>query len=429
MDYAKNLFSGAGNVRRKGMQMGLVTDIAIQGNRENFEKNLASQLGQFTGQGWEAATSGVHRVAGQAAEVVMRGTLLDHHTTALRASVGHTALADLANMAGQSFENLDPAVGRFLQRYGIAAKQWDILRTKALPGEGLFMDPGWLAGPMSGSSQAEKNAAIKLLGAVNFETRNYAVPEGNVATRAFWLGETRPGTYGGEALRSAQFLGFGTAVTMQHGFRAIEQIMGQHGGMFRGSYLAALVVSGTILGALSLQMRALATGKDLRNMNPWSDDPKHVADFWLEAAVAGGALGMVGDQAKKMLQSKSRADASRLLTPTGGLAYDVATLGFGNISQAWSGEKTNFGREAVQVARKDLLPRLWYTNWAFDRLIWDTAQRFADPDAGQSIQRQRERAQKDAGQDFWLAPGSFDLNRMELNVRPPNLGTAVGARP
>jgi hypothetical protein len=428
MNYAKNLFSSAENVRRKGLQMGLITDVAIQGNRENFEKNLGAQLGKFRGEGMEAATAGFARLAGQAAEFVMRTTLLEHHTTALRVANGQTALADLANAAGLSFESLPPAMGRFMQRYGIDARGWDILRTKAMHGEGLFMDPAWLASPLSGSTQAEKNVALKLTGAVNFETRNYAVPEGNVATRALWLGQTAPGTVAGEGRRSFQFLGFGTAVTQQHGFRALDQMMGQHGGMVRGQYLAALVVSATVLGALSLQMRALATGKELRNMNPWSDDPKHVGQFWLEAAVAGGALGMVGDQLKKMFQTQSRADAARLLTPTGGALYDASTTVLGNVGQAYAGEKTNVLREAVQFGRKNALPRLWYTNWAFDRLIWDTLQRMADPDAATNFQRQRERAQKDTGQEFWLSPGSFDAGRMELNVRPPNLGAAVGER-
>jgi len=428
-DYARNMAQGAGNTRRQGLQMGLITDVAIQGNRENFEKNLGAQLGQFTGQGIEAATAGAARVAGQAAEVVMRGTLLEHHSTSLRNAFGHTALADLANAASLSFESLDPAMGRFLQRYGIDAKAWDMLRTKAMHGEGLFMDPAWLAGPMSGSTQAEKNAALKLVGAINFEARNYAVPEGNVATRAFWVGRSEAGTFAGEGRRGFQFLGFGTAVTMQHGFRALDQMMGREGGMFRGQYLAGLVVGATVLGALSLQMRSLATGKDLRNMNPWSDDPKHVGLFWAEAALAGGATGMIGDQLKRMLQTKSAADAARLLTPTGGLAVDAAAAIFGNVNQALSGEKTNAAAELVRIGRKDALPRLWYTNWAFDRLIWDTLQRMADPDAAGAFQRQRERAQKDTGQSFWLAPGSFDSSRMEMNVRPPNLGTAVGARP
>jgi hypothetical protein len=429
MEYVKNLFNSAGNVRRKALQMGLLTDIAIQGNREHFEKNLGAQLGQFTGQGLEAATAGMARVAGEAAEFVMRGSLLDHHTVSIRTANGQTMLGNLANMAGQSFENLDPRVGYFLQRYGIDEKVWDILRTKAMPGEGLFMDPLWLAGPMSGSSQTEKNAALKLLGAINAETRNYAVPEGNIGTRAFLLGSSEAGTPAGEARRSAQFLGFGLSVTMQHGYRAIDNLMGREGGMPRGAYAAALIAATLPLGALSLQLRSLATGKDLRNMNPWSEDPRTAMEFWAEAAVASGAFGMVGDQVKRMLQTKSTADAARLLTPTGGLGVDVVSLLAGNVNQAYSGEPTNFWREAVRIGRKDALPRLWYTNWAFDRLVWDTLQRMADPDAAQTFQRQREQVMKDTKQGFWLAPGAFDAGRMELNVRPPALSTAIGARP
>ena len=54
----------------------------------------------------------------------------------------------------------------------------------------------------------------------------------------------------------------------------------------------------------------------------------------------------------------------------------------GNLNQAISGEKTNFGREGANFLRKYALPRTFYTSLGVDRLAWDTLQRMWDPDAG-----------------------------------------------
>lgn len=401
--------ANTGGSRRLSRQLGLANETGLRGLRDHFDETLTANGGSlFRGEGLEAASAGMNRIAGHAAEFVMRGTGLEYHTNTARGALGKLFLGTLADHAGKGFEALPDRMGAFLQRYGIDAGQWDVLRAKAMHGEGLFMDPAYLA--YSGTA-AEREPAMRLLGAIDAEVK-YGVPEGGVATRALMLGKTEAGTLAGEGRRSLQYLGFGLSATMMNGWRAIDNLMGRQGFMPRGQYLLALSIEATVLGGMSYQLKNIAQGKDPEAMD--------TADFWAKAASMGGAGGMLGDQVKRLWQTKSKADAARLLTPTGGLAVDTGALLLGNLNQAWHGENTNFGREATNWGRKYALPRLFYTNLGVDRLGWDTLQRMADPDAAGAFSRIEQRARHDEGTSYWWRPGQTEP------IRPPNLEAVLG---
>jgi hypothetical protein len=398
--------------RRAATQQGLMIETGLRGLRDHFDDTLNANLGKpgsvFSGDGMEAASAGLARIGGQAAELVMRATGLEHHSNAARVALGNEFLATFAENAGKKFEALPERLGATLQRYGLDAADWDVLRTAAMHDQKLFMDPAWLA--HSGTA-AQREPALRLLGAIDAETK-YAVPEGGVTTRAMLLGETKAGSLVGEVLRSFQYKGFVGSVTLFNGWRAIDNIMGKQGYMPRGQYLAALAIEATVLGGLSFQLKNIAAGKDPEAM----DTPT----FWLKAAAMGGAGGMLGDQIKTFLQTKSTADASRTLTPTAGLLMDAMALTGGNLNQAISGEKTNIGREGANFLRKYALPRTFYTSLGVDRLAWDTLQRMWDPDAGGAFSRIEQRARKDSDTRFWWRPGQTEP------MRPPNLEAALG---
>jgi hypothetical protein len=279
-----------------------------------------------------------------------------------------------------------------------------------MTGEKLFMDPMYLAHT---GTAAQRETALRLVGAVDAEIK-YAVPEGGVVTRALMLGQTKAGTFIGEAARSLQYRGFVGSVTIFHGWRAIDMMMGKEGVMAKGQYLAALGIEATVLGALSYQLKNIAAGKDPEAMD--------TASFWGKAAAMGGAGGMVGDQIKTFIQTKSASDAARILTPTAGLVMDTAALFGGNINQALSGEKTNIGREGATYLRKYALPRTFYTSLGVDRLAWDTLQKMWDPEAGRAFANTEARARKETGTQFWWGR----TGNMELPNRGPNLGAAAG---
>ena len=401
--------------KRQAMQLGLIVDGGLRGLRDHFDEVLAENAGQLgkgmsLGDAAEAASAGAARLAGRASEFVMRGTGLEHHSTSGRNALGKAMLAHLADDAGLAFDALPKARQAFLERYGIGAKDWDMLRTKAMQGEKLFMDPAWLA---FNGSQPEREVALRLMAGVDAELR-FGIPEGGIATRAFMLGMTQPGTMSGEARRAVQYKGFTLSVTMMHGWRAFDQMFDKNGSMPRGQYLAGLGVMATVLGAVSYQLKNIAAGKDPESMD--------TAAFWLKAAAMGGAGGMFGDQVKTMLQTTSRADGVRMLSPTAGLAVDTMALVPGNIGQWARGEKTSEGREAVAFARKYSMPRLWYTNLAVDRLVWDTLQKMADPESSGAFYRTEQRSRKQDDVNFWWRPGQ------SAPSRGPDLENAVKSK-
>ena len=59
--------------------------------------------------------------------------------------------------------------------------------------------------------------------------------------------------------------------------------------------------------------------------------------------------------------------------------------------------------------------RLWYTRLATDRLLWDTLQRMADPDAAGAFSRIEQRVRKESGTQYWWRPGET------LPSRPPQM--------
>ena len=134
-----------------------------------------------------------------------------------------------------------------------------------------------------------------------------------------------------------------------HAFRATERLADNEGAWDRGRYIASLIVTTTVLGALSLQLKNLAAGKDPEPMYG-----EHGAKFWMNAAGQGGGLGILGDQLKAMFSAKRIDDPSRLVPPVTGLSLDLMGLTMGNIQDSIAGRESHIGRDLVRFwARLD----------------------------------------------------------------------------
>jgi len=399
-DYVRGLNPANREHRIEAMRTGLILDVGLSRLGDAMRDNMTDVWSRRgSGASVDTAISGMAAIAGRAAEFVMRAQGLSIHTQAMRDAVGLTMQGHFADVAGKSFDELASIDRRTLGRYGITADDWEILRTKALDrrGDGVaFLDPGRLA--REGAPQ-EQEAALRFIGAVAGEQR-FAVPEGNSVTRAVVLGSTRPGTLEGEALRAMwQYKGFPLAVTMMHGFRMMDTLADVDGQWFRGSYIASMAVMLTSLGALAIQLKNVAAGKD--------PEPTDNAKFWAKAVAQGGVGGMLTDMAKQGFAAQSATDVARLLSPTAGLMWDLQQVSLGQLGQRFDGGEPHFGRDAVRFANK-YTPDLWYTRLALDRLVWDRLTKATDPDAAATWARIEERTRKDQGTRFWWRPGSTE---------------------
>lgn len=356
----------------------------------------------------DAGLNGLSRVTGRMVEFVLRAQGLSHHTQSARDALGTTLAYHLGEQAPKSWDALSGIDRRTLTTYGMGAKEWDLLRTSVTEG---YLDPAKLARE---GNAAERRAGTQMLGAIAAITR-MGVPEGNSITRAVMFGNLRPGTPEGEAVRMlSQYKGFPMAAMLMHGFRGLESIQTKEGQWFRGQYLASLIVTTTVLGAATLQLKNIAQGKDPQPMTG-----EHAAKFWMNAAAQGGALGIFGDSLKAMFSAQRLDDASRVLPPAAGFGLDVKELLFGKVQDELNDRESHAGRQAVKMVRK-YTPNVVYTKLAFDRLVTDTLSRWADPDHAELFARQEERARKESGNRYYWRPGQPSPARM------PALSGAVG---
>ncbi|MCK8787100.1 hypothetical protein M0638_22245 [Roseomonas sp. NAR14] len=342
-------------------------------------------------------------------DFVMRASGMNAHTQAAKWAFGMEFLGALADQAGRGWDAMAPGIRGALQRYGIGAEQWDLIRTK-----GLFEEEGVrLIHPeqmVRGGGRAEMEAATRLLEMIDAE-RGFAVLEPGAAERAIVVGRNRPGTWSGEFLRATgQYKSFPITMMTRHAARGIEAYRaGDH-----GRYMAALAVSLTMAGAFAMQLKAVAQGRDPRDMADWR--------FWAAAFMQGGGAGILGDFLNSAL---TRADRSFYMTaiggPTAGLVDDVMKLTGANIQATAEGKDTHFGRELAQFVRRNTPgSTLWYARLALDRLLWDRVQEIADPDYARSFRRMEQRARQDFGLEFWWGPGDRTPDRA------PNLGAVAG---
>jgi len=219
----------------------------------------------------------------------------------------------------------------------------------------------------------------------------------------------RPGSIEGELIRSmAQYKAFPVSMMAKHMMRGME---GYRGGD-HGKYMVGLVASLTMMGALAVQLKEIAKGKDARDMGDWR--------FWGAAFMQGGGAGIFGDF---LNSATTRADQSLYMAffagPTGSLIDEAAKTTFGQAGKIGDDKETNIGRDMARFLRRNTPgTSLWYSRLALDRLLWDRLQEVADPNAGASFRRMEDRARKETGQQFWWQPGQ------DAPTRLPGVATA-----
>ena len=341
-------------------------------------------------------------------DFVMRVSGMNAHTQAGKWAFGMEFLGRLADDAGKGFDALDPALRRTFERYGMGAADWDVIRSK-----GMFTEDGVnLIFPeqmvRTGDRGAER-AATRLLEMIDAE-RGFAVLEPGAAERALTLQGTRGGTWAGEFWRStAQYKSFPITMMTRHIMRGVSE-----GGMAGGAYLARLVVGLTAAGALAMQMKEVAKGKDPRDMT--------TPGFWGAAFFQGGGAGIFGDFLNSAV---TRSDRSFYMTaiggPTAGLLDDLMKLTGANIQATAEGKDANFGADFARFVRRNTPgTSIWYARLAMDRLLWDQLQAVIDPDHGRAWSRTEQRARQETRQEFWWRPGEASPDRapqMRLDAR------------
>ena len=366
---------------------------------------LETLIGSINRAGQEHLFDGM---SSRVATFSLRASGLNFLTDARRQAFGATMMDALGSLTRtvDSLAKLDATDHRILLSKGITETDWQVWR-KAEPerwgaGNGLLTPEAILKIPdaaiahLGEPAAVKREAVLKLLGAVSEEV-DMAVVAPGARERAFMHGTNEAGTWKGELARSFWlFKSFPVAMIMRHWRRAMEVPA-----TGKAWYLAALMAGTTLLGALSLELNELLSGRDPKNLNPF--EGKAGARNLFAAMIKGGSLGIYGDFLYSESTQGERGAVATLLGPVAGLGEELIGLTQGNVIQALQGKDTRAGAELIRFAR-GLTPaaNLWYAKAALDHLVLHNLQELASPGYLRNMQ---SRAQREFGQEFFWQPG------------------------
>lgn len=251
----------------------------------------------------------------KAQQLFFKANGLQWWTDSLRTTFSLMSAHRLARSASGDWDSLGSGMQRTFGLFGIDSGKWDIMRQgtlKEADGRTYLTPEGvqrlgdepfaaYLTAkgtePTAGRIAALRGELVDQFRTYYADRASYAVIEPDAKTRAYMYGSTRPGTWGGEALRHIMlFKSFTASVIQKPLSREIygrgeqtELLKALRNGNGEILGLANLLVWSTVLGYGSMALKDLAKGKVPRDV---TEDPVKVMTA---AMLQGGALGIYGD--------------------------------------------------------------------------------------------------------------------------------------
>jgi hypothetical protein len=348
--------------------------------------------------------------AARLADFTIRASGMGWLTEVQRQAFGLEFMGEATRWIGRGWQELNPKTRRAFESYGITERMWPAfqrIEPHETP-EGLRLVRYQEVEAELGGDVAD--AWLEMISSLT----EFAVPSTNLFGRAVVTGNTRPGSLGGELVRfGLQFKAFPITMMVTQMGRSLAEA---YDGRVRGAagYFAGVFIGGTILGALAIQMKEVAKGRDPRDMT--------TPAFWNAAMLQGGGLGIFGDFFFSDVNRFGSGVAQTIAGPGVGFIDDMIRYTVGNARELAYGESTNMGEETVRLLRR-YTPggSLWYLRLAYEREILDRLQGLLDPEAYQSF-RARERSAREYDTQFFAPPGRglFD------GARAPDFGNMAG---
>lgn len=396
-----SLFAGVGKDKKR-----IAHELAL--GVDEIAGEMARWHQDHLAQGW------THKLA----NTTMRLTLVQAWTDALRRGYSLTLSGTLERQRRTAWDELHAGDKIRLEAAGVTAqdwKVWQLAEATAVDGAALLTKDGIRAIPAAAleaaglTSRDVNRATARLLGYLDQEART-AVLSPDIMTRAMVQQGTRAGTWGGESLRCLMlFKSFAFGIIDKH-LRRLRNIPTAQG---KAAYSVAMMTSLTLFGAISVQLKDLARGKDPRDMT--------TGKFWMAAFLQGGGVGILGDVLYTGMGGNARggqANWTNLLGPVFGQAADVADLTLGNLYRAAQGKETDFADDALRAVRYNApFINLWYLRAAVDHLVMHDMQEAVSPGY---LRRMRKRSRREWGQEYWWEPGEAAPERL------PSAEAAVG---
>jgi hypothetical protein len=320
----------------------------------------------------------------------------------------------LAENAARDFAAIDKPLRDLFEARGITARDWDLLRDPATqfvePGGANFISPLWWLEHQTALPRVEaEGLALRLQMAIQ-EQLEFAIPTANLEGRAMLQGQTAPGSFGGELLRSsASYKSFAMSLMLGQ-FRRYAALPTPWD---KAKYATKMSLMMFAMGALAVQLKELAKGNDPRPMNE--------GKFVMAALFQGGGLGIFGDFFASETSRVGGGIGATLAGPVAGAIGDAIGPVASNVTRAVNGQETLIGRDVANTVQRytPFLSSAWYARTAYSRLVVDELASFLDPEADLIQRRRLKRLASDYGTQPFIPPrGSGD------SLRAPDLSNA-----
>lgn len=420
-----DLFTVAMAAKSVGMNPGNVLSQTVRLLASKGEREMAASMGYVADTLADTAAGAARyyndvfgaEITDRLVGFVMRAQGLSFWTDMHRLSVQLSFAAELGRHAGQPMDALPERLSALLRSRGMTDADWIALSDPALmfrPRQGaVFLSPQhWRSEALARGMDTARVENLSLnLQSIIEEQLELAVPTRSVEASAALYGETKPGSFAGELLRSG---GAYKSYPMALMVGQYRRMMARPTPLARAQYGAAFLAGTTMLGALSVQLKEVAKGRDPRPMT----DVK----FWGAAFFQGGGLGIFGDFLKAETSRAGGGFAETLTGPVVGLGGDLARAVQSNVLRVGQGKDPLIGRDVVNVFRR-YTPgtSIFYARTALDRLVWDQLQDLLDPEAQTQWRRQEKKQRRDQGSGSWWGRGELTPRR------GPDLSNSAGA--
>lgn len=388
--YADSLFADRELASKIAAQTGFVHDQAV--------------MSVYAAQRFSGLNTIGPMITRRIADTTMRLSLMSGHTEAAKFSARAEMMGMMFRDMGKAFDDLP--YNQVLERYGIDGAMWDRMRQNLTP----YSPPGhpdvqlFAPNQILKTNLAGRDAMYQAFQGMILEEARRMVPEASIEGQVFLRGTTKPDTVVGALLHSfAMYKNFPVTLPMIYGRLA----MTNPDRMGRVSFVAGLAAAMTLTGAMGVQMREIAKGRDPRPM----DNPS----FWGQAFLAGGSASIIGDFLFYGINKHGQGGpADTAAGPIVSFVGDTAQLAFGDLftfadhmgTLKADQDKMKMGARAVEYARR-YTPgaSIWYARAALERTFFDRLQELADPNAFKKQQSRVRQQEQQIGNTYWWAPG------------------------
>lgn len=380
--------------------------------------------------------------AASAQRFFYRVNLFEFWQDGLRRGVAEMLAAHLGAEARSPWGALNAGTRETLERYGIAAEDWELARLGLIQPEAPGTAPRslrdtwaetgritadvsepedrryWTFEAIDGIPDRDLLRRAGLTGAdatpetarrlredlrIRFQgmvqgVLDDAMTEARARERSGLTRGTRPGTVWGEAVRAfTQFWSFSAAILSRHVAPAVRGYAGQH----PTALLAHLILASTAMGYLSLEAKQVTKGREPRLMGVM-DDPGKWDELFIASLLQGGGMGIYGDW---LFGEANRNGLGFTIGAMGGPAVSELERLTTIVNKAVSGDPEkvdDIPNDLINAAKANTpFLNLFYARTALDYLIFWRLQEAVNPG---SVERYEKRIERETGSDFYISP-------------------------